>query len=463
MEFAIVDIETTGTSSNYDRIIEIAILHHDGNKIINKWSTLINPEREIPLFITALTKITDEMVKDAPKFIEVAPIIQKLTQDKIFVAHNAHFDYNFLKAEFARIGLEFSREKICTVRLSRKIIPGYPSYSLGTLCENLNIKVYNRHRAEGDAEATAALLTLLKANAKENFERIVLDFLKISQLPPNLPLEVYTNLPEKPGVYYFLDRHGEPIYIGKSNNIKKRVNQHFSTNSRKTFLLKSQIYNIEFQLTGSDLIAQLLEAEEIKKFKPECNIAQKQISFEYGLYVETDSLGYLCLSIQKIKKRLPPPIRFFVNKKAAYNYLDKIVQKYQLCLHKINSTTITKTPCFRRQLRQCLGACIQEENPESYNQRISQVLRRKTLEGSFMIIEDGRNNTEKAIVLVVNGEYWGYRFISQDEDAVISSLEEAQALIPQKQNSPDIEYILYDYIHKPENLQKIIYFPLCSR
>jgi DNA polymerase-3 subunit epsilon len=457
MEFAIIDIETTGSSPIEDRITEIAIVIHNGYEIKEKWTSLINPQRNIPYFITQLTGITNEMVALAPLFIEVIPQILELTENRIFVAHNVHFDYNFIKAEFQRYGAIFQCDKLCTVRLSRKIIPGFSSYSLDVLCNELEITVQNRHRALGDAEATAQLLSYLLSQDRQNIiNDLISEFVKSSNLPPNLPLAVYKNLPEEPGVYYFLDKHKEPIYIGKSNNIKKRISQHFAsgTATEKKLNIKNYIHDITYTLTGSDLVAQLLESEEIKFLKPKFNIAQKQTNFAYGLYLDIDSHGYYCLSIKKNNVETNP-LRYFSSLKAAKSYLESVGKKYRLCQQKLNMHK-TKGPCFWRQIYSCDGACIEAEKPEDYNLKVENIMNPKILEGSFLIIEQGLNSNEKALVLVVNGKYWGYAFVSSEN--IILNLENAKNLIPRKEDNQDVQNILHQYISKPNPKAKILYF-----
>ena len=161
--YAIIDIETTGQASTSGKITEIAIYIHNGFEITDSFTSLINPECYIPGFITNLTGIDNEMVKNAPKFYEIAREIVGLTQDKVFVAHNVSFDYKFIQEEFKRLGYDYQRKTMCTVRMGRKFIPGYKSYSLGKLCVELGISIIGRHRAAGDALATVKLFEIILA------------------------------------------------------------------------------------------------------------------------------------------------------------------------------------------------------------------------------------------------------------------------------------------------------------
>src|ERR1700712_1771317 len=266
--YAIVDIETTGGHANANGITEVAICLHDGKKVTQRFSTLVNPGRDIPIYIRALTGITNEMVQDAPPFEEVAADIYHLLNNKIFVAHNVNFDHSFVRYHLAAAGYELQCNKLCTVRLGRKIIPGLPSYGLGKLCRHLGIENESRHRAAGDAEATAILFSLLlKSDTQNHISQALKQHSKEQVLPANLPKKDIEALPQSPGVYYFHDQKGKVIYVGKAKNLKKRVCSHFSGNNpgpqRQEFL--RNICHVTFQVCGTELIAFVLEAIEIKR------------------------------------------------------------------------------------------------------------------------------------------------------------------------------------------------------
>jgi DNA polymerase-3 subunit epsilon len=275
MKFAIVDIETTGSKPGSGRITEVAIYLHDGEKIINEFCSLINPESFIPPFISKLTGISNEMVENAPKFHEIAKEIVQITEGAVFVAHNAAFDYNFIRQEFKSLGFNYARDYFCTLQVSRQILPGLPSYSLGKLCSSLNIEIENRHRAHGDALATVRLFEHLCGKTSNKIT--ISDFIKNDYLnlrfPPGFNKSIMDTLPVNAGVYYFHDSNGNVIYIGKSNNIRKRVLSHFNNKkSRRQIDMRNAISDISFEETGNELIALLLESEEIKKQKPFRNL-----------------------------------------------------------------------------------------------------------------------------------------------------------------------------------------------
>ncbi|MFM8912318.1 MAG: exonuclease domain-containing protein, partial [Flammeovirgaceae bacterium] len=311
--YAIVDIETTGGYADNHRITEIAIYHYDGQRITDKFHTLLNPGRRVPSFITGLTGITDKMVEDAPEFSQVAEEILSRLKDRVFVAHNAHFDYSFLKKEFETAGMVWQTKKLCTVRLARKIIPGLESYGLGRLAESLGVKIPDRHRAGGDAQATVKIFDIL---VKRDNGGVIAKALKRNSgetiLPPNLDKEEFDRLPAKAGVYYFLDGYGQVIYVGKAVNIKKRIAGHFTGEAREwnRSNIRNEIHHITYELTGSELIALILESQEIRRLWPKYNLAQKFKTEEWGVYDYEDRNGYLRFCVNVVSKGAKPLITF---------------------------------------------------------------------------------------------------------------------------------------------------------
>ena len=322
--YAIVDIETTGGSSECDRITEIAILIHDGKKITDKYITLINPEREIPQYITALTGITNEMVAGAPKFYEVARRIVELTEGKTFVAHNSGFDYNFIRNEFRSLGYRYQREQLCTVRLSRKLVPGLKSYSLGTLCNELGIEIRDRHRAAGDAYATARLFDILiDLNNTSGLDLLSNRLLSNNDLHPGLSIDLIRDLPEETGLYYFYDENSEVLYIGKSRNIKLRVISHINNNSSKRAIqMRRLIADIGYELTGSELIALLKESAEVRNKKPSYN--RKRRSGLSGFMKADDNNTIIIDRGRSIDEF--SVVKVIKGKFAGYGYIDRDVQ-----------------------------------------------------------------------------------------------------------------------------------------
>ncbi len=439
--YSIIDIETTGLSPKKGKITEIAVFVHDGEKIVDELSTLINPETEIPYRITQMTGINNKMVKDAPKFYEVAKKIVEMTEGTTIVAHNVNFDYNFIRHEFKELGYDFKREKMCTVRLSRKLLPGRRSYSLGKLCEELNIKNPHRHRAKGDATATVQLFELL-LKAEKNLKE-----LSLRGLNTNLDRKDIDNLPKKTGVYYFHNDKGDIIYIGKSLNIHDRVMSHLTNyNTKRALEMRNQTAAISYELTGSELVALLLESDEIKKHKPKFNRAQRRSAFPWGLYKYTDDKGYLRLKIAK-NENGDIPLTTFSSQQTAKNNLFMLSEAFGLC-QKLCGLFDTKGPCFQYQVHQCNGACIGKEPPELYNARVKQAVEPFGYHRqSFIIVDKGRNDDEKSIVAVENGKYLGFGFLDTQNEMIESS-ENLKSVINAYSDNRDVQQIIRSYLKK---------------
>jgi DNA polymerase-3 subunit epsilon len=445
--YAVVDIETTGSKPDFDRIIEIAIYLHDGEKIVDAFSSLINPERYIPDFISKLTGITNSMVEDAPKFYEVAKKIVEFTEGHIFVAHNVHFDYSFLKGEFKNLGYNYQRKTLCTVRLSRRLIPNLPSYSLGKLCDSVQIQVQNRHRAQGDAEATAQLLSKLIEINQNQFEQDIIDEeIKFPTLPPKIRREQVLELPEETGVYYFHDDAGSVIYVGKSRNIKKRIASHFQlfNKNRKSAELKDTIADISYTLTGSELVALLLESEEIKHYKPRFNKAQRRSSYHYGIFVRQDKEGYLHLYADKIKQKMP--IYFTESVAVARLVIEKYQQKYKLC-QKLCDMYRHSGACFGHRIGECAGACIGQEDFSQYNARVEKAIAQLSQfkKPNFIIVGKGRSIEERSIVCIENGRYIGFGFVDTE---VLQQIPPhlAKEYVQTRQDNRDTQKIIRQYL-----------------
>ncbi len=448
--YAIIDIETTGTSYLNGKITEIAILIHDGHRVIDEFSTLINPEQKIPYYIQQLTGITNRMVDDAPKFFEVAKKIVEMTEDQIFVAHNVSFDYNFIRQEFKNLGYDFVREKLCTVKLSRKLIPMKRSYSLSNLCADLNIENPHRHRAMGDAKATATLFEML-LSIDPNPAGISTQGLNSSLKP-----EFIKKLPEETGVYYFLDDKHEIIYVGKSTNIKSRVLSHLNNSTTKRALeMKNRVTEIDFEITGSELVALLLESNEIKKHKPVYNRALRRSIFNFGLFSDVDENGYIRFMVSRIDENSEQaPLTTFSSSMAAKKYLFTLVEENHLC-QKLCGLYETKSSCFQYKIKECFGACIDEESPEDYNQRAGKIIQHyKYSHDSFLLVDKGRTDEECAVVKVEHGRYIGFGFASKE----IRGYDAAEYLCSAVKPFPeckDVHSIIRSYIKTSPRLKII--------
>lgn len=411
MHYAIVDIETTGGSPKSSKITEIAIYKHDGEKVIGEFVTLINPEMRIPEFIVRLTGISDKMVESSPKFYEVAKQIIEFTEGCIFVAHNVGFDYGIIRHEFKSLGYDYRRPHLCTVRASRYVIPGMESYSLGKLSRSLGIEIKGRHRAGGDALATAHLFTMLVEKDPGDLSSFIQQELNPRILHPNLDLETLDEIPGKTGVYKFYNEFNQLIYIGKSKQIKSRVEQHLrNSKTKKGIQMMKEITRIEYDLTGSELIALLKESQLIKQHKPIYNQQLKKTRYPYGLFDYLDERGYHRLYIGLTSKKNEVPLASFTTKKEGALYLEHLCEEYELC-QKLCDLYPTQSVCFHYTIKKCNGACIQEEPKESYNERVDKLINKLCFNGeSFFIIDKGRHKSEKSLVMVERGSIVGYGY-----------------------------------------------------
>ncbi|HEY0896180.1 MAG TPA: exonuclease domain-containing protein [Sphingobacteriaceae bacterium] len=412
--YAIVDIETTGGHASASGITEVAIVIHDGKEIVSRYETLVNPRAASPIFIKGLTGISDEMVASAPEFREVAGAIFELLDGKVFVAHNVNFDYSFLKYHLSLHGYELKSRKLCTVRLGRSILPGLPSYSLGKLCRSLEIPILNRHRAGGDADATARLFSLLlQKDDGGHIEHALNVRSKEQHLPANLPREKIDQLPSGPGVYYFLNKHRKVVYVGKAKNLKRRVNSHFANNNpgkQKQQFLRN-IFDIRYQTTASELMAFVLEALEIKKLWPYYNRAQKRFEQAYGLYSFEDQRGYMRLAIDK-KRKFSYPIYSFNYLLDGYNLLRKLSAEYELCprLCHLQKTGTCSEPG-------CRGACRGEEPVACYNDRVHEAIASfKAGMPTYAIVEQSAPDSPglAGCILMEEGQFYGMGRIPVD-------------------------------------------------
>jgi DNA polymerase-3 subunit epsilon len=412
MRYAIIDVETTGGRPKESKITEIAIFIHDGEKVVDELCTLVNPEMPIPEFIMRLTGISDKMVVDAPKFYEIAKRVVEITSDCVFVAHNVSFDYSMIRGEFRSLGFDYRRDQLCTVRSSRHLLPGYESYSLGKLCRALGIEAKNRHRASGDALATVQLFDLLLDKTSGNMSGFIQTEIETGDLNPNIDLHSIDELPNKVGVYKLYDEDNQLIYIGKSKDIKKRVDQHLKNyKTNKNGEMRKEICLAEFVLTGSELIALLLESKLIKKHKPKYNRMLRKSRFSHGLFKYVDQNGYICLHVKSLSKSVEIPLTSFSSRLEGAQILHAITDKYGLC-QKLNGLYKTTNSCFRYQTKECNGACIKIESAEIYNERVMLALNKMEFANdNFVILDKGRSKTEKSIVWVENGSYVGFGYI----------------------------------------------------
>jgi DNA polymerase-3 subunit epsilon len=412
----------------------------------------VNPEIPIQPFVVKLTGINNAMLRSAPKFFEVAKRIIEITSDCVIVAHNATFDYRILRTEFKRLGYDFQAKTLCTVELSKKLIPEQPSYSLGKLVRALGIPMADRHRASGDAMATTKLFKMLLE--KDNEKQILKDFIKQEiqkGIAPKL-LDIVENLPSKTGIYYIHNEKGDLIYIGKSRNIKKRINQHFTGASNKSKKIQREVFTVTCEETGSELIALLKESEEIKINKPIYNRAQRKSIFEWALYSEKDTNGYLNLRLQKADGR-KKEITSFTTLQEGKNALFRITEKYQLC-QKLTGLYQTNSDCFQYKIKECDGACIGKILPEEYNKRVQKFIAENSFENKNIVLLDrGRNINERSAVLIENGIYKGYAFY--DLNYQVTHIDILKNILIPMQHNRDVKTIIQGQIRRSKSIKVI--------
>jgi DNA polymerase-3 subunit epsilon len=450
MKYAIVDIETTGYSNSCNNITEIAILVHDGEKVIDSFQSLVNPKTSINPYVVNLTGISNDMLRNAPVFSEIAGTVWKMTEDAVFVAHSVNFDYSMIRAEFKSFGADFTRKKLCTVRLSRKLFPGHASYSLGKICDALGITIRDRHRAMGDAKATVQLLEHCLKNDRENtIEKSLKKNSKEAILPPNLDRKDFDSLPEKTGVYYFHNKDGKVIYVGKALNIKKRIYSHFTGNGKSRLSFLDHIHKISFTVTGGELIALLLESDQIKTLYPLYNKAQKKSGGSFCICTYIDKKGIHHLAMSRITKGIEPLIGFdsFVD---AQLYMTRLMERFELC-PKYCGIQASSNSCFGYQVKKCKGVCAGEEKVEIYNQRVEDAIREiKSDLGDLILSDKGRNPDEKSIVLIEKGVYKGFGYL--DSETLMHTIEQAREHITLYKDNYDIRKILKGWMQKNKGL-----------
>ncbi len=394
------------------------------------------------------------MLRNAPKFYEIAKRIVEITTDCILVAHNAQFDYRILCTEFRRLGFEYERRTLCTVELAKQLIPGQTSYSLGKLVRSLGIPVADRHRATGDAQATVKLFKMLID--KDSSKTIIQNAIRLDpkyQLEPK-HIDIIEELPSITGVYYIHKSDGEIIYIGKSKNIKRRINQHFTSSNHKSKKIQQLVTAVTYEATGSELVALLKESEEIKRNKPIFNRALRRTIFTHALYSFKDDNNYINLKIDVADGR-KNPITTFSNRQSGKSFITKAIEDYNLC-QKLTGLYKTKTSCFNYDIKMCNGACIQKETAELYNKRIELLIDKNSYANKNMVIIDkGRDVDERSAILIKNGIFQGLGFFNLNYQ--INNIEVLESIITPMQNNRDTQHIIQSYLRKNNRVKQHIF------
>ena len=422
--YSIIDVETTGGKFNEEGITEIAIYKFDGNNIIDQFISLVNPDKPVQPFVQQLTGINDKMLVNAPKFYQIAKRVLEITDNTILVAHNSSFDYRMLKTEFDRLGYNYKIPQLCTVNLSKKLIPAMDSYKLGNLAKSLGISISNRHRASGDALATVELfkILLVKDIDKEILNKLII---KDDTIIKNKWIDLLKNLENKVGIYYFYNSERKIIYIGKSKSIKNRVNQHLTGSSNKSLKIQLEISNISHETTGNELIALIKEYNEINSHKPKFNKLLKSKVKKFGLEV--------CESIDKLKFLRISHFNDSINFLETYSSLKVANNRLSFFNNKYN---------------------LEQNNSKDNNLKINQII--KDLSFPFpnmMLIDKGRNIDEKSVILIKDNKYQGYGYFTLNYQ--INNIEILESLISESDNTYESELIIINYLKK-NKVEKII-------
>lgn len=375
-EYIFIDTETTGCRPTIDRVIDIGFYHVIDNEIVHQWQQLINPEIAIPVNIQRLTGITDEMVADAPLFADIAKDLSTMIKGKVFVAHNARFDYAFIRNEMKRAGLSFQAKTLCTVKLSRKLFPGEQRHNLDAIATRFKLDVTTRHRALADADLLVQFFKQLPQYIPtDTLNEILKKSLKEHILPDGIAKEIVEELPETAGVYRFYGDSGALLYVGKSTCIKDRVLSHFSGDhlSNKEMQLSQQVKSIDYINTAGELGALLKEAQLIKFTNPIFNRQLRRHKNLFTWQLQTSLQNYHTLKVipcdDVSANNLNSIYGLYRLKRSAEQALRELATEYSLC-PKLLGLEKAKGACFYHQINKCKGACVKKEPVEMYNLRL---------------------------------------------------------------------------------------------
>ena len=430
--YAVIDLEATGGKPGEERIIEVAIFMYDGRRIVDQFITLVRPDVPIPPFVQKLTGIRESDVQTAPRFHEIAKRIVQMTEGAVFVAHNAPFDYRILREEFARLGFDYLRVVLDTIPLTEKFLPGMPSYGLSTLCTELNIPHTRKHRADGDARATVHLLQILLDKDREKFIEGV--YLKqpaaTGQHKFSVQIERYV---KTIGLYYLFNADGRVLYVGKSDQLRVRIDRHFLSTSDKALALQAEVASIRVEETGSILLADILEHEELKKLKPPYNQAKDKYRLRFGLFaIETDR--GLLWDVRGIQ--LDPPLL----------QVDSVADGVALISRWAESRNWNLADLLVPRLlpRQTTEGLSREGLPATLAEAHRALDAFLWPEGIAIYQDKGRDPGEKVVFVVDSGRLLGYAFVRLEQDVEdFPSLKNRLTLLSQV---PYLRSLLADYV-----------------
>jgi len=410
--FAFLDIETTGGNSSHDRITEIGIRFWRAGEVVDEWQTLLNPGMRISPFIEQLTGISNAMVADAPPFEAIADTLEEKLRDTVFVAHNARFDYGFIKSEYRRLGRLFSARVLCTVKLSRRLYPEFRRHNMDSLIKRHGLGQVQRHRAMGDVAAMLEFFTRARADkGDDQMEAAIATLLQKPSIPSHLPPDILSDLPRGPGVYRFYGENDALLYVGKSTNIAQRVASHFSGdhNTSKGVRISESLRRIDYTETAGELGALLLELRQIKTLSPLFNRRSRAAKNLVSIELAPNASGYLqARLVREIEPhRLASYFGLFRSKRDAERALTGIAAKNELCNQLLGLEPERDGPCFQRTLGRCKGACEGIEDVTRYNLRVQiafHQLRLKTWpwKGPVAVVEHRSDGAPPDILVIYN-------------------------------------------------------------
>ena len=410
---AIVDVETTGAHPAWDRVTEIAVVEVEGGQVVSEWSTLVNPGASIPPAIQALTGITNAMVADAPAFEDLAADLYERLEGRVFVAHNARFDYSFLRHEFERAGLRFQARTLCTVKLSRRLYPGQARHNLDSLIERHKLQCTARHRAMGDAQAVWQFLQVAAGEHGADVMESAAHLLsKMPALPAHIERAAVDAIPESPGVYLFYGERDTPLYVGKSIAMRSRVLQHFSgdVHSSREAQIAREIRRIEWRRTCGELGALLREAELVKELLPVFNRQLRRANDLCGFALNVK--GLQLVSAEQINSQTISSLcGVFRSKRSALDALRELANEHRLCLRTLGFEKPSRSgqpgACFRHQISRCAGVCAGRESVHVHQARaVAALAGLKTAawrwRGPIGIVEEDRGHDAVDVHVVHN-------------------------------------------------------------
>ena len=417
-KMVLLDCETTGGRAKYHRVIEIGLLVIENGQLVETWQSFINPETIIPRHIQKLTGISLKMLENAPKFGEISELLQEKLKDRTLVAHNARFDYSFLKSEFERAGIAYSTKPLCSVKMSRNLYPQFKRHGLSEIIRRFDLNIENRHRALDDAQMIYGFFIKTSAiYSPQEISACCKQLLKRPSLPPLLNPDDISKIPNTAGVYYFYSQQGELLYVGKSVNLRNRVLSHFAADYKnsKEFQMSQKTAHVTFETTPSDFGAQIRESHQIKSLSPLYNRRLRKTRKLYQYKSTTNADGYLRLDTEAVSSTAPSDQQFglFRSPRQATIQLEKLADQYFLChqLIGLEKPKSRNTACFRSQLKKCLGACHGAESPDTYNERINAAIARYQIQAwpyqtAIMIEERNIEDSDRSAFHIIDN--WRY-------------------------------------------------------